>query len=93
MTTAIVPASGTPRTSAASPTTTPLKAATNVTPRKYPRSDVITDAEIVRATGRGKSDMAVYPVAHLWTVLEQEERSERSERQPEQDRGRARGFR
>src|SRR5215471_2364201 len=53
VTTAIVPASGTSRRSAASPTTTPLKAATIVTPRKYPRSEVITEPLIVRATGSG----------------------------------------
>jgi hypothetical protein len=35
VTTAIVPASGTPRSRAASPTTTALKAATIDTPRKY----------------------------------------------------------
>ena len=34
VTTAIVPASGTPSTNAPRPTTTPLKAATMVTPRK-----------------------------------------------------------
>ena len=53
MTTAIVPASGTSSTRAPTPTTTALKAATIVTPRKYRRIDWMTLLVIVVATGRG----------------------------------------
>src|SRR5205823_9944331 len=53
VTTAIVPASGTPRINAARPTTIPLNAATSVTPRKYPWRDLIIPPVIVCPTGWG----------------------------------------
>ena len=48
-----MPASGTSRTSAPKATTAPLKTATIVTPRKYPRSERITPPVIICATGSG----------------------------------------
>ena len=90
VTSAIVAASGTPRMSAAIPTTIPLNAATIVTPRKYRRSDVHHVAGDRLRDRQRHAEVPIDRGAQRGPVLEQEEEAEQQERQAERERRDAR---